>query len=157
MSATIRRAGPGDAPALLALAAVLARTQDDPDRCTTEADLMRAWLAEGAIGMALIAELEGVPVGYIAMSPSFESSHASHGFFVSDLVVHAAHRRRGIGTALLGAAAREAGAAGRDCLWWLARASNDAAHAFYRRVATVEDPLVGFAVFGPSLQRIAAS
>ncbi len=157
MSAAIRRAVPGDAPVLLALAAVLARTQDDPDERTTAADLVRAWLAEDAIGLALIAELGGLPVGYIALSPSFESSHASHGFYVSDLVVDAAHRRRGIGTALLEAAAREAQAAGRDCLWWVARANNEAAHAFYRRFASVEDPLVGFAVFGPSLQRLAAS
>ncbi|WP_158639249.1 GNAT family N-acetyltransferase [Elioraea rosea] len=152
---TIRRAGPGDATALLALAAALARTQNDPDDRATIEDLREAWLDQAAPGLALIAEREGEAIGYLAMMPSFESSHGSHGFYVSDLFVTAAHRRRGTASALLAAAAREALARGRTSLWWVAMPDNEDAHMFYRRHANIEQRTLAFAVLGERLAEIA--
>lgn len=153
--AAVRRAGPPDAPALLRLARSLARSQDDPDDRVTQADLHRAWLDDDAPGLALIAEDETGAIGYIALMPSFESSHASHGFYVSDIFVLARARRRGVGTALLAAAARAALATGRGSLWWVAQASNADAHRFYRRFISIEEPVRAFAVFGEALTRLA--
>jgi GNAT superfamily N-acetyltransferase len=152
----VRRAGAADAPALLRLARGLARTQGDPDDRTTQADLHRAWLDADAPGLALIAEDQTGAIGYIALMPSFESGHASHGYYVSDIFVLAPARRRGIGASLLAAAARVAIATGRTSLWWVAQDGNAEAHRFYRRFAGIEQPVRAFAVHGEHLTRLAA-
>ena len=152
----VRRAGPTDAPALLRLTQGLARAQNEPEGRTTEADLCRAWLGDGAPGLALVAEDGAEAIGYIALMPSFESAHASHGYYVSDLFVADRVRRRGIGTALLAAAAHEAITSGRSSLWWVAQARNSGAHRLYRHFAAIEQPVRAFAVFGDHLTRLAA-
>jgi GNAT superfamily N-acetyltransferase len=152
----IRRAGPKDAPALLRLARALARTQNDPHDRATRADLHRAWLDDDAPGLALIAEDEAGAIGYIALMPSFESGHASHGFYISDIFVVARARQQGVGSLLLAAAARVAIATGRSSLWWVAQDGNAAAHRLYRRFVTIEQPVRAFAVFGEHLTRLAA-
>ena len=103
----------------------------------------------------VVAAFDDTLVGYASSLPAFESGHAQRGAYVTDLFVAAACRRQGVGRALLAGLARHARADGRSFLWWVARADNAAAHAFYRRIADVEDPLRGFAATVAAFDRLA--
>jgi GNAT superfamily N-acetyltransferase len=74
---------------------------------------------------------------------------------VQDLYVSPAHRRRGVGRALLAALCHEARTRGRGFLWWASRTWNTEAHAFFRQFATVEEPVIAFAAFGEQFERLA--
>ena len=86
-------------------------------------------------GVVLVAELEGVVVGFVTIWARYRSSEPDddpreHGF-VSDLVVLATHRRRGIGRALLRAAESRARAAGAPLVRLSVKAGNAAARSLY--------------------------
>lgn len=49
----------------------------------------------------LVAEMAGVPVGYVASSPLFFETGQGVGEILSPLAVHPAHHKRGVGTALV--------------------------------------------------------
>jgi hypothetical protein len=61
-----------------------------------------------------------------------------------------------VGRALLAALAAEARGRGLGFLWWASRTWNTGAHAFFRRVAAVEEPVLAFATFGEPFERLAA-
>jgi GNAT superfamily N-acetyltransferase len=156
MSLTIRPARADDADALAVLVREQNAHQRDPtDRFDAPA-ARRDGFGDPRRFEALLAESDGRPVGYALFLPAYESAHAVAGLYVADLYVAPAHRRQGIGRALLAALAAEARARGLGFLWWVSRAWNTDAHAFFRRVAAVEDPVVAFATFGEPFERLAA-
>ncbi|WP_405405825.1 GNAT family N-acetyltransferase [Paracoccus sp. Ld10] len=73
----------------------------------SEARLLRTLRTDGDLSHSLVAHVEGVPVGHIALSPLQAVAPA---FALAPLAVHPAMRRRGIGRALIDAALRAAGA-----------------------------------------------
>jgi hypothetical protein len=78
------------------------------------------------------------------------------GLYVQDLYVAPSYRRWGVGRALLAALAAEARTRGLGFLWWASRAWSTEAHAFFRRFATVEEPVLAFATFGEKFEQLAA-
>jgi len=156
MSLTIRAARADDAEALAALVRELnAHQRDSTDRFDAAA-VRRDGFGEPRRVETLLAETDGHPVGYALFLPAYESAYALAGLYVADLYVAPSHRRQGVGRALLAALAAEARARGLGFLWWVSRDWNRDAHAFFRHVAAVEDPVVAFATFGEPFERLVA-
>lgn len=84
-----------------ALDALLTLTFGGP----SEARLLRSLRADGDLSHSLVAHVEGVPVGHVALSPLKAAEPASA---LAPLAVHPAMQRRGIGRALIEAALRAA-------------------------------------------------
>jgi GNAT superfamily N-acetyltransferase len=153
---TIRPARAEDAGILAALVRELNAHQGDPTDRFDAAAARRDGFGDPRRFETLLAETDGQPVGYALFVPAYESAYALAGLYVADLYVVPSHRRRGVGRALLAALATEARTRGLGFLWWVSRAWNTDAHAFFRRVAAVEDPVLAFATFGEPLERLAA-
>lgn len=160
MLPTIRPAQPADRGRLCALFQALNRHEDDltGDRRTDLAgaeDSLAAAEArvEETGGAMLVAELEGQVVGLLALTfeegPVYVVAEARPYAHISDLVVDRAHRRKGIGGALMNAAERQALARGYRELCVGVLAGNRGAEAAYASQ--------GFRVFGLEfLKKIAA-
>ncbi len=132
---TVRAATPDDAPAVCALVRDLAayeRAQAGEVAATPEA--FAAALAPDAsprLG-ALLAEVDGQPVGVAIFFPAFSTWWAGWGLYLEDLFVRPEHRGRGVGLALFRAVAGEAVARGAERLEWVVLDWNDLALDFYR-------------------------
>lgn len=112
---SIRQLGPGDLAAMRALNALFGRAFEDAAtyRADTPDD---AWLRR-VLGrphvIVLVAEAEGRVTGGLVAYELEKLEQARSEVYLYDLAVDAAHRRRGIATALirtLGAIARQRGA-----------------------------------------------
>jgi ribosomal protein S18 acetylase RimI-like enzyme len=86
-------------------------------------------------GRVFLAEADGVVVGFICVlakvPPSADDGIAPYGY-ISDLIVRAAHRRRGIGRELMIQAESFARECGAKQLKVGVLVHNEATHAFYR-------------------------
>jgi GNAT superfamily N-acetyltransferase len=156
MALTVRPAGVHDVETLAALVRELNAHQRDPtDRCAAET-LRREGFGETRRFEALLAEIDGRPVGYALFVPAFDTAYGLAGLYVQDLYVVDEHRGQAVGRALLAAVAAKAQARDLGFLWWASRTWNVEAHRFFRRFASVEEPVVAFASFGEQLARLAA-
>lgn len=93
-------------------------------------------------GRLLVAELDGAIVGFVGILPAVppdepDEPQAPYAY-VSDLIVQAAHRRRGIGRTLLDAAEAYARQAGAAVLRINVLANNTGAAALYGRAGFAE-------------------
>jgi len=129
----IRAARPEDAALLLQLFAELAEYEHlEHELRGTEEQLGRALFGERPAAQALIAELEGEPVGYALFFPTFSSFLATQGVWLEDLFVRPRHRGAGVGRALLSAVAAHVHEQGGQRLEWAALDWNELALGFYR-------------------------
>ncbi len=86
-----------------------------PHTSHTEQFIVNALRKAGALAVSLVAEVEGVVVGHVAVSPVSVSDGASGWFGLGPVSVVPEHQRRGVGSSLVRAALgilREDGAAG---------------------------------------------
>jgi GNAT superfamily N-acetyltransferase len=152
----VRRARVDDAEALTRLGQALNTHQGDPSTHFT-AEAVRRDGFEGAPRFeAWLAERDGRAVGYALVVPAaYETSYAKAGVFVQDLFVVPEARHRGIGRALLAAVAADARRRGLEFVWWTSRTWNTESHAFFRTLATAEEPVIAFAAFGDEFTRLA--
>lgn len=90
----------------------------------------------------LLAELDGDAAGYVLHCPIYDTGDGVRGRYIADLFVDEWARRRGVGRALLQAAARGAANRGGRYLVWTAMRDNGAARAFYDSLAEGLDDLV---------------
>jgi GNAT superfamily N-acetyltransferase len=154
----IRRAGSRDADALARLVRALNEHQGDPTTQFTSDSVRRDGVGESPKFEAWLAELDGEAVGYALVVPAaYETGYAKPGVYLQDLFVVAEARRRGVGRALLAAVAADTRRRGLEFVWWASRTWNTGAHAFFRTLATVEEPIVAFAVFGEEFEKLADS
>ncbi|MEQ9815197.1 MAG: GNAT family N-acetyltransferase [Azospirillaceae bacterium] len=104
----IRDAGPDDAETMLDFIRDLAVFEREPDAVsTTAADLRRfGWGAEKVFD-ALIAELDGQPVGFALFFRNFSTWEGRPGFYLEDLYVTDGARGHGIGLRLVARIARK--------------------------------------------------
>jgi GNAT superfamily N-acetyltransferase len=129
----LRAAAPADTALLLGLFAELA----EYERLThimraDERKLGEALFGSQPLAEALIAECDGQAAGYALFFPTFSSFLASAGMWLEDLFVRPAHRRHGIGRALLAAVAARTRERGGERLEWAALDWNELALGFYR-------------------------
>jgi len=154
---TVRPARPGDVPLLLTLFRELAEYEHlEHELQGTEELLGEALFGERPAAEALIAERGREVAGYALFFPTFSSFLAIQGIWLEDLFVRPAHRRAGIGKALLGAVATRARERGGERLEWAALRWNELALGFYRGLgAETMDEWIAHRLVGEPLRRLA--
>ncbi len=130
----VRAARPDDVPALLEMFVELAEYEDlIHELRATEKQLNEALFGPRPAAQALIAEHEDPRevLGYALYFPTFSSFLASTGVWLEDLFVRPAHRRTGVGSALLAAVAAQVRERGGERLEWAVLDWNEPALRFY--------------------------
>jgi GNAT superfamily N-acetyltransferase len=131
----IRPAIPEDVSTILGFIHELAAYEREPHAVVaTEADLLRDGWGEPARFTALIAEYDGVAVGFALYFTTYSTWRGHHGIRLEDLYVTPSLRGHGIGKALLARLARIAVDEGCPRLEWDVLDWNEPAIAMYRRI-----------------------
>jgi ribosomal protein S18 acetylase RimI-like enzyme len=138
MTSKIRPALAGDAPAIGALAQQFAgylRALGDPSdfNLTAETCLRDGFGAQPAFA-GIVAEDNGIVVGYLLYHFGYDSDAAARLLFIADLYVETAARRRGIGRALVARAAAIARETGAKEMVWSVYPANRLAADFYKKL-----------------------
>jgi ribosomal protein S18 acetylase RimI-like enzyme len=129
--------------------------EDGHDSPITGQDVLDLAFGPSPRFMVLLAEEAGRPLGYVLFYPSFDTDHAAKGFYLQDVYVLPEDRRRGVGRALMAAAARACIADGGCYLFWNALVGNQAGRAFYRRIGAREEAVVTLSLQPDTLRRLA--
>ena len=134
----IRPATVSDVPLILRLVRELAEFEREPDAVeATEEMLERALFGERPAAEAVIAELDGAPVGFALFFQNFSTWTGRPGIYLEDLYVTPAARGSGTGTALLRHLAGIALTRGCGRFEWAVLDWNEPAINFYRAVGAV--------------------
>ena len=138
INATIRTATVADADAIGELAKefqVYLRALGDGTRFAFTAETyLRDGFGPRPAFAGLVAELDGEVVGYLLYHFGYDTDRAMRLMFVIDLYVREINRRRGIGEALMRAAARTCREAGGRELIWSVLIPNKLAFPFYEHL-----------------------
>jgi GNAT superfamily N-acetyltransferase len=131
----IRDAAPADVPLLYSLIVALAEYERAPEKVTgTEEMLDRALFGPTPSAEAVIAELDGLAIGFALFYSTFSTWECLPGIWLEDLFVPPEHRRAGVGAALLQHLARVAVDRGCARLEWTALDWNTPALEFYAKL-----------------------
>jgi len=134
----IRPATPTDVPLILRLVRELAEFEREPDAVeATEPMLAAALFGERPAAEAVIAEIEGAPVGFALFFQNFSTWTGRPGIYLEDLYVTPAARGSGTGTALLRHLAGIALDRGCGRFEWSVLDWNEPAIQFYRAMGAV--------------------
>lgn len=138
MGTAVRDATEQDAAAIAALSAelsgVLRTVGNFVAASLDEATVRREGFGPSPAFGVLLAECDGEPAGYLLHAPGFDPDLGGRVLTVVDLFVRDRFRRRGVGRALMEAAAGCARARGLAALAWWVREANPRAIAFYERL-----------------------
>lgn len=151
----IRPAAPADVPAIHGLIEELAAYEREPEAVeATPADLAAALFAADPKVHALVAvvgeeqEVGGVAIWFV----TYSTWRGRHGIWLEDLFVRPAHRRLGLGRALLSSLADVCAERGYRRLEWSVLDWNEPAHAFYRSLGALpQEGWTTWRVTGPAL------
>ena len=131
----IRAAEPPDVRQMFAWVVELAEYERARDQVTgTPALLEHALFGSRPTAEALIAELDGEPVGFALFHGSFSTWECRPGLWLEDLYVPPRHRRAGVGAALLAELAAITVQRGCTRLEWAALDWNAPALQFYEKL-----------------------
>ena len=151
----IRSATTADVPAILALIRELAAYESLSDACVaTEALLRENLFGNERAAEALVAEVEGGVVAYAIFFKTFSTFLARPGIYLEDIYVQPAHRRKGIGKALLRHIAQLAVTRNYGRVEWSVLDWNTPSIGFYKSLGAV--PLEEWTMFrltGAALQQ----
>jgi GNAT superfamily N-acetyltransferase len=129
----IRPATGADAPVIASLVRELAEYEKLlPEAKATAADFLRELESPNPVIQVLMAEYDGMPVGFALYFFNFSTFVGRPGLYLEDLFVRPADRSRGIGRALLRALARIARERGCGRMEWAVLDWNEPALRFYR-------------------------
>jgi GNAT superfamily N-acetyltransferase len=128
----IRAAEREDVPVVFALIVELASYERAPERVVGDEQLLEAALfGPDPLAEAVIAELDGAPVGFALFFRTFSTWLCRAGLWLEDLYVSPEHRGAGIGRALLAHVAGVAVRRGYGRVEWSALDWNELALGFY--------------------------
>jgi GNAT superfamily N-acetyltransferase len=131
----IRAAERVDVPLIFSLIVELAEYERARERAVgSEALLSEALFGEDPVAEALIAELDGRPVGFALYFRTFSTWLCRPGLWLEDLYVSPEHRRAGVGGELLSHLARIAVERGYGRVEWSALDWNTPALTFYEDI-----------------------
>jgi GNAT superfamily N-acetyltransferase len=134
-SVQIRPAQPPDVALIFSLIRELAEYERAPDQVRGTPQLLEtALFGQEPVAEAVIAELDGAPVGFALFYTTFSTWECRPGVWLEDLYVPPQHRRGGIGRALLAHVAAVAVARGCTRLEWTALGWNEPALGFYEKL-----------------------
>ncbi|AJP73026.1 GNAT family N-acetyltransferase [Sphingomonas hengshuiensis] len=153
----IRPATPADVPQILRFVRDLAEFEREPDAVkATEPMLDAALFGPDAVAEAVIAELDGAPVGFALFFRNFSTWTGLPGLYLEDLYVTPAARGAGVGTALLRHLAGIAVDRGYGRFEWAVLDWNTPAIDFYRAMGAAPlDEWTVQRVSGDALARLA--
>jgi GNAT superfamily N-acetyltransferase len=141
--AVLRMATAEDVPTILGFVRALAAYERLEDEVmATEEDLHQSLFGTPARAEALLAELDGKPVGFAVWFYNFSTFRGRHGLFLEDIFVDPAHRGAGIGRAIFRFLAQRAIAQGCARMDWDVLTWNSTAIRFYRSIGA--HPLEGW-------------
>ncbi|RUL88067.1 GNAT family N-acetyltransferase [Tautonia sociabilis] len=158
MTATIRPARPEDSETIAGLIRELA----DYERLLHEAkatgdDIRRGLFGPRPFAEALIAEWDGVCVGFALFFHNYSTFRGQPGMYLEDLFVRPSHRGRGLGKALLASVARLAVERGCGRLEWSVLDWNEPSIGFYKALgARPMDDWTVYRVDEEPLRRLAS-
>ncbi|HLH41932.1 MAG TPA: GNAT family N-acetyltransferase [Bryobacteraceae bacterium] len=157
MPPRIEKACERDIPLILEFIRKLAEYERMSHRVfATEDDLRAAFFGGRPVAEALLAFAGSEPAGFAVYFPTFSTFAGRAGIYLEDIFVEPAHRRGGIGTALLAAVAKLAVERG-GALSWSVLKWNQPAIDFYKRLGAVEvTDWSGYKLSGEALARAAA-
>ena len=146
-----------DVPVILDLIRELAAYEKLTDQVTaTEADIARALFGSPPRAEAVVARLDGEPVGFALFFHNFSTFLGRSGLYLEDLYVRPPFRGRGFGRRLLIHLARVAVDRGCGRFEWSVLDWNAPAIAAYRRVGAVPlDEWTVYRLTGDALRRLA--
>jgi GNAT superfamily N-acetyltransferase len=156
MSMRVRPSVPEDAEAIAALATELRRLMRDPHDLFTAERIRAHGFGEDRHVTLLVAELDDEIVGYAAVLDAYSTEYGASGLYLQDLHVTERARRRGTGKALLAGVSALARRRERRFVWWCSKIWNHEAHAFYRALGAVDEPIMAHALYGDAFERLAA-
>ncbi|MGO9959980.1 MAG: N-acetyltransferase family protein [Solirubrobacteraceae bacterium] len=131
----VRPAVPADVEQIFAFIVELAEYERAPDQVTGSPQMLAdALFGQEPCAEALVAEIDGAAAGFALFHGTFSTWECRPGIWLEDLYIPLAHRRSGVGRALL--AQLSALAVNRGCprLEWCALDWNAPALDFYQRV-----------------------
>lgn len=134
---TIRRAQQSDVPVLRNMILELAEYEKLTDQVTATEENLTEWIFQREKAEVLMAEENGVPVGYAIYFHNFSSFVGCAGIFLEDLYVRPGARKKGYGKALIrkvAAVTQERGCARLEwnCLDW-----NQSSIDFYHSLGAI--------------------
>ena len=153
----IRPAAPQDVPLILTFIHELATYEKlAHEVVATDADMHAALFGERPVIEAVVASLDGQPVGYALFFPTFSTFLGKPGLYLEDLYVRPAARGFGVGRTLLEHLARVTLERGWGRFEWSVLDWNEPSIAFYKKMGA--KPMHEWTIFrltGDSLQRLA--
>ncbi|MDB5368149.1 MAG: N-acetyltransferase [Rhodospirillales bacterium] len=158
MPHTIRPATPSDVPLILALVRELAVYEHlEHEVVADQAALAGTMFGPDANAEAVIAELDGEPVGFALFFYNVSTFLGRRGLYLEDLFVRPSARGTGIGRALLAHLARLAVERGCGRMNWAVLDWNEPAIKFYQSLgAELVDAWRFFRLDGEALKALAA-
>ncbi len=135
----VRRMLSTDAAAVARLAREMALALAERDPELEPAELVRNGFSGDPWYEALVAERDGIVIGYIMACRRYEAHMNQRRLWIADLHVAEAARRSGAGRALMKALARRASELGCTALAWDLWTKNDRARAFYESLGAKID------------------
>lgn len=158
MTVQIRAATPADVPLVLRFVRDLAEYERSADKVAVDERSMRdALFAARPAAEAVIAEVDGRPVGFALFFHNFSTWVGRSGIYLEDLYVDPDARGSGAGKALLKHVARLAVTRGCERFEWAVLDWNEPAIGFYKSLGAVPmDEWTVFRLSGEALRSAAA-
>jgi GNAT superfamily N-acetyltransferase len=128
----VRRAGPVDAPTVLTMVREIAAHEGDASDAAGTPETWAGMLARPEV-VVLVAERDGVPVGYVSAVRKLHLWLGRDILALDDLFVREGHRDAGVGRLLMGELARLAQPE-ELLVRWEMNESNAGAQRFYERI-----------------------
>jgi GNAT superfamily N-acetyltransferase len=153
----VRAARPEDAAVLAEMANDLNEHVGIRTRPFTAARVRADGFGPDAAFVPLVAERDGVVVGYAFYGLGYNTDVAARSVFLHDLYVAPGARGCGAGYALMAAVAAAAVRAGAPSLEWGVHDANAGALAFYRRLGATAAAVRIMSVDGDRLRALAAA
>jgi len=135
----------GDGDLIAAMCARLSADEGSPRASRFSAEIFRRdGFGATPRFRCIIAELSGAPAGYVLHCPDYDTDHLCRCVYMADLYVEKTARGRGIGRALMAAAADDGRQRGAAVMVWTALRSNNNAREFYRRMGHENGDLIEY-------------
>jgi len=137
-SLKLRMAAEKDVPVILQLILELAEFEGVRDQIRSTEEGLKDVLFERHIADALIAELDGVPVGFAIWAYSFSTFTGKPTLYIDDLYVQEPYRGRGIGSRIFSRIAEIA--CEKDCarVDWYCMETNVSGKDYYHKMGAEE-------------------